>query len=95
MSLPRAHALAAAVSLALGLSACGQSPTCANEKQAAELLAKFSADVQAGSLKNTITMDKLKQITIRVDTAGSHYSARKDHAEFCNDINAIRKDFGL
>lgn len=91
----RVRLFAALVLVAATLSACGPSAACSNDKQAAELLAKFSADVQSASLKNEITMDELKQITIRVDTAGSHYSARKNPTEFCNDINAIRKDFGL
>lgn len=83
------------VLLAASLGACGPAPTCANDKQAADFLAKFSADVQAASLENKITMEQLEMLTIRVDTAGSHYSARKNPTEFCNDINAIRTDFGL
>jgi hypothetical protein len=42
-----------------------------------------------------VAAGQLKQITIRVDTAGSHHSARKNPAEFRNDIDAIRKDFSL
>ena len=95
MSLSHVRALVVSAMVSCVLGACGQTQTCTTGKDAAELLAKFSADVQAASLKNEITMVELKQLTIRVDTAGSHYSARKNHAEFCNDINAIRKDFGL
>lgn len=85
----------AALVLAAGLAACGQQPSCTTDKQAAEHLAKFSADVQAASLSNKLSMEKLKELTIRVDTAGSHYSARKNPVEFCKDIDAIRKDFDL
>ena len=86
-------AVVAAALIALG--ACTKNPTCTTEKQVAEHLAKFAADVQTASLKKTITMAQLKEITTRIDTAGSHYSATKNHVEYCNDIDAIRADFPL
>lgn len=87
--------LIVAAALALTLSACTKNPACTTEKQVAEHLAKFAADVQNASLKNKITMTQLKEITTRIDTAGSHYSASKNHVEYCNDIDAIRGDYPL
>ena len=77
---------------ALGLSACGDPTLCINQKQAAQKLAEFSADVQSASLKKKISMDELREITGSIDAVGSHYSASNDHNQFCKDIERIRKD---
>jgi hypothetical protein len=87
--------LIVAVLAAGTLAACGPSASCSSEKEAAAVLAKLSADVQEATLKNKLSMTKLRELTIRVDTAGSHYSAKKDHAQFCKDLEELRSDFGL
>lgn len=82
-----------AIALAIALDACSQQVNCTTDEQAADHLAKFAADVQSASLRNKLSSEKLKELSIRLDTAGSHYSARKDPIEFCKDIDAISKDF--
>lgn len=80
---------------AMALAACGEPTQCLNQKQVAVNLAKLSADVQSATLKNKINMKQLRELTIRVDTAGSHYSAAKNANQYCKDMDAIRADFGL
>lgn len=84
-----------AVSLSLVLSACGPSTICSSEKEAAEYLAKLSADVQSATTSNKLDMEQLKLLTRDVDTAGTRYSAKKDPAEFCKDLEQVRQDYGL
>lgn len=57
--------LIGAVSLSLVLSACSPSATCSNETEAAEYLAKLSADVQSATTSNKLSMDQLKLWTRR------------------------------
>jgi hypothetical protein len=93
----RAHLSKAigAVSLSLVLAACGQSAICSSEKEAAEYLAKLAADVQSATTGNKLSMDQLKLLTRDVDTAGTRYTAKKDPAEFCKDLEKVREDYGL
>ncbi len=84
-----------AIFVSLAVSACGPAATCSSEKEAAEYLAKLSADVQSATTNSKLSIEQLKLLTRDVDTAGTRYSVKKSPAEFCRDLDQVRQDYGL